>query len=209
MADFSWPTFLASLVGSGATAWMLVRGLGRHLAERWLARYKGELDKELELYRDTLQRKRGRIEAELGQRTFVSRTQFETEFDALKECFRLLGKLRLSVNSLRPFIESGIPQSEQEQQKVAAIRVELATEQFNCFVEAAETLYPFIPADVYEQFRECIAASRMEIEEFKRDGFSPSGYTNQERNEKWFSGAYFKAADLTRKRFTELSIASE
>ncbi len=50
MYDFSLPTILTSLVGSGVTAWLVVRGLSGHLADRWLARYKSDLDKEFESY---------------------------------------------------------------------------------------------------------------------------------------------------------------
>lgn len=47
--------FLSSLSGSSVVAWLTVRGLGRHLADRWLADHKGELDKELEAYKDQLE----------------------------------------------------------------------------------------------------------------------------------------------------------
>ena len=70
-------------MGSGATAWLTVRGLGSHLASRWLARYKNELDKEFEKYRDALEQRRKRVEADLGQRSYVSKAQFDTEFGGL------------------------------------------------------------------------------------------------------------------------------
>ena len=100
MPDFSWTTFLSSLVGSGVTAWLVVRGLGGHLADRWLAKYKGELDKEFEKYRDTLEQRRKRVEADLGKRTYVNKAQFDAEFNAIKDIFAALGKLRLSFNNL-------------------------------------------------------------------------------------------------------------
>ena len=48
-ADFSVSTVLTSLLGSGVTAWLVVRGLSGHLADRWLARYKSDLDKEFDV----------------------------------------------------------------------------------------------------------------------------------------------------------------
>jgi len=83
MSGFSLPTFIASLVGSGVTAGLVVRALSGHLADRWLARYKSDLDKEFESYRDVLDQKRKRAEAELGHRTYVTKTQFDTEFNAV------------------------------------------------------------------------------------------------------------------------------
>ena len=122
MYDFSLPTFLTSLAGSGVTAWLVVRGLSGHLADRWLARHKSDLDKEFESYRDTLERKRKRIEAELGHRTYVTKTQFDTEFNAVKDIFAALGKLRLSFNGLRPFVD-WTPQDEQEKLKLISVRL--------------------------------------------------------------------------------------
>ena len=81
--DTFWPTFIASLAGSGAVAWAVVRGLGSHFANRWLADHKAELDKHFEEYRDTLEQKRKRLEAELGHRVYVTQTQFDTEFNAM------------------------------------------------------------------------------------------------------------------------------
>ncbi len=90
----------------------MVKGLSSHLAGRWLTRYKSELDREFEKYRDMLEQNRKRIEADLGQRTYVSKAQFDTEFDAIKEIFAALGKLRLSFNGLRPFLD-WIPDDEE------------------------------------------------------------------------------------------------
>jgi hypothetical protein len=41
---------VTSLVGSGATEWLVVKGLSRYLGDRWLAKYKSGLDKEFEEY---------------------------------------------------------------------------------------------------------------------------------------------------------------
>ena len=99
---FDWKTLLASLISSGLLSLGVVKGLSGYLGDRWMARYKSELDKELEAYRDALERRSKRIEIELGHRTYVSKTQFDTEFNAIRDCFSELGKLRLTFNGLRP-----------------------------------------------------------------------------------------------------------
>ena len=108
-AMFDWTTFLTTLAGSGLLSVGVVKGLSGHLADRWIARYKSELDKQLESYRDTLEQRRKRIEVDLGHRTYVSKTQFETEFNAIKNCFAALGKVRLTFNGLRPFVDRTPP----------------------------------------------------------------------------------------------------
>jgi hypothetical protein len=87
VSDFSWITFLTSLVGGDASGWLVVKGLSSHLSDRLIAWLKGDLDKEFEAYRDTLEQKRKRVEADLSHRIYVSQAQFETEFNAAKDIF--------------------------------------------------------------------------------------------------------------------------
>ena len=81
-------------------AWLVVKGLSGTLADRWLTRYKSELDKEFESYRDTLEQKRKRVEADLGHRSYISKTQFDTQFNAVKDIFAALGRLRLITGAV-------------------------------------------------------------------------------------------------------------
>lgn len=207
MYDFSLPTFLASLVGSGVTAGLVARGLSGHLADRWLARYKGDLDKEFESYRDTLEQKRKRIEADLGHRTYVTKTQFDTEFNAVKDIFAALGKLRLSFNGLRPFVD-WTPQDEQEKLNVISARLNNFRERFNVLVDTAESVYPFVPEDIYAQLETCMKASFIEIRHIEEAGveaLSPRGYDDGAKQHEKFSTAYFTAARLVREHFKQLS----
>lgn len=207
MHDFSLSTFLTSLVGSGLTAWLVVRGLSGYLADRWLARYKSDLNKELEAYRDTLEHKRKRIEADLGQRTYVTRTQFDTEFNALKDIFAALGKLRLSFNGLRPFVD-WTPQDQGERLKVISVRLNHFRERFNTLVDTAQSVYPFIPENIYAQLEVCMHTAMIEmrhIEEAGVEALSPKGYADGAKQHEKFTAAYFAAAKLVRERFQELS----
>jgi hypothetical protein len=207
MLDFSLPTFLASLVGSGVTAWLVVKGLGSHLADRWLARYKNDLDREYEGYRDSLEQKRKRIEAELGHRTYVTKTQFDTEFNAVKDIFAALGKLRLSFNGLRPFVD-WTPQDETEKLKLISLRLNHFRERFNVLVDTAESVYPFVPESIYAQLETCMKAGFVEIRHIEQNGIdalSPKGYEDGAKQHEQFTRAYFTAAKLVREHFHQLS----
>jgi hypothetical protein len=211
MSDFSWSTFLTSLVGSGATSLLVLRGLSGHLGDRWLARYKNDLDKQFESYRDTLEQRRKRIEAELGHRTYVTKTQFETEFNALKDIFAALGKLRLSFNGLRPFVD-WTPVEEQEKLKLISARLSHFKERFNVAVDTSESLFPFVPEDIYEQLETCIKAAFIEIrhvEEAGAEALSPKGYEDGAKQHEKFTTAYFSAAKLARERFKHLSVVPQ
>jgi hypothetical protein len=205
--DFSWTTFLGSLVGGGATAWLVVKGLSGHLADRWLARYKGELDKEFEKYRDALEQKRRRIEAELGQRTYVSKAQFDTEFAAIKDIFAALGKVRLSFNGLRPFVD-WIPPDEEAKIKLVSARLSHFRPLLDAFVTTVESAYPFVPDNIYEQLEICMRTGMMEMRQIDAAGanaLSPSGYEEGAKHHERFTKAYFSAANLVRERLKQLS----
>lgn len=207
MPDFSLSTFLTSLVGSGVTAWLVVKGLSGHLADRWLTRYKSDLDKEFEGYRDMLEQKRKRIEAELGHRSYVTKTQFDTEFNAVKDIFAALGKLRLSFNGLRPFVD-WTPQDEGEKLKLISLRLNHFRERFNVLVDTAESVYPFVPENIYAELEICMKAGFIEmrhIEQAGAEALSPKGYDDGAKQHEKFTTAYFAAAKLVREHFHQLS----
>jgi hypothetical protein len=213
VGDFSWTTFLSSIVGSGATAWLVVKGLGSHLADRWLARYKGELDKEFEKYRDALEQKRKRVEAELGQRTYVSKAQFDTEFSAVKDIFAALGRLRLSFNGLRPLMdwlrdEDGNLPDEEGKLRIVSVRLSHFRPLLDTLVTTIESAYPFVPDDIYEQLAICMRMGFIEIRHIEESGsnaLSPSGYSDGLKQREEFSKAYFAAAKRVRQRLQQLS----
>jgi hypothetical protein len=205
--DFSWTTFLSSIVGSGATAWLVVKGLGSHLADRWLSRYKSELDKEFEKYRDSLEQRRKRIEADLGQRTYVSKAQFDTEFNAIKDIFAALVKLRLSFNGLRPFLD-WIPDDEEARLQLVSARLGHFRPLLNALITTVESAYPFVPDDIYEELEMCMKMGMIEMKHIEESGeksLSPSGYQDGAKQHEKFTAAYFAAGKLVRERLTRLS----
>ena len=206
-----WTTVLTSLAGSGLVSVGVVAGLTRYLGDRWMARYKTSLDQELEAYKDTLERKRKRIETELGHRTYISQVQFETEYQALKDCFAALGKLRLSFNGLRPTLD-WVPEDEQEKAKLMVRRLNDFKDRFNPLVDTAASVYPFVPEDIYEQFDICMKAAMLEVRDIEEDirkALTHSGYVEGHKHREKFDAAYFKAAMLARQRYQQLSIVPD
>jgi hypothetical protein len=209
-ADFSTSTFIASLLGSGTTAWLAVRSLGGHLADRWIARYKSELDREFESYRDTLEQKRKRLEAELSHAVYTTQSRFDTEFNAIKDIFAALGRLRLAFNGMRPFLDRAPVNNEEKTQEVRR-RLDLFSERYNALVDTANSLYPFVPEDIYAELETCMNAAIIEIKDVQQaggDALSPQGYAEGATQNARFSTAYYKAAKLARERFDRLSVIS-
>ncbi|MFY9980181.1 MAG: hypothetical protein WAK22_18285 [Candidatus Sulfotelmatobacter sp.] len=207
MTDFSWTTFLGSIVGGGATAWLVVKGLSGHLGERWLARYKSDLDKEFEKYRGALEQQRKRVEADLGQRTYVSKAQFDIEFSSIKDIFATLGKLRLSFNGLRPFVD-WIPPDDEGKLQLISVRLSHFKPRLDAFITAVESAYPFVPDGIYEQLEICMRMALIELHHIEEGGakaLSASGYSDGLKQHEQFTKAYFAAARLVRERLKHLS----
>lgn len=210
-----WLTVVTSLGGSGGIAWLTVRGLGRYISSRWLANHKNELDKNFEQYRDSLERRRKRIEAELGHRSYIGKTQFDTEFNALKEIFAALGVLKLAMDGIRP-IGDALPTDYNERAAVLNTRLHELIARFNDAVTRAASYYPFMSEEIYNTMERCLKAAKIEIEDIRSSGtcsgtepFTPAWYQRGYENGGRFGKAYFEAAALARARFKELAVVSE
>lgn len=206
-----WRTVLTSLLGSGLVSTAVVLGLARYLGDRWMVQYKARYDQELEAYKDTLERRRKKIDAEQGHRIYIGKAQFDAEFNALRDCFAALGKLRLAFNGLRPTLD-WMPDDEQERMKVLAARLRHFTERYNPVVDTAASVYPFVPEDIYAEFDKCMKAALLEIKHIEADpskAFTSSGYYQGTEQRDNFDSAYFTAAKLARERFRQLSVVAD
>jgi hypothetical protein len=201
-------TFLTSVVGSGTIAWGVVRGLGRHLADRWLANHKADLDRELEAYKDVLEQKRQRVEAELGHSVYVTQTQFDTEFSALKNIFAALAKTRLTFNSIAPDVGIYI-EDEHERLENLSGRLTQFIHNTNALTDTAESLYPFVPEEIYEHIHECIKRAQIEILHIRTSGpktFSMEWNEDRAKQRDKFNEHYYQAVKLSREHFKRMTI---
>jgi hypothetical protein len=135
---FSLSTFLASVAGSGLLAAGVAKWLSGYLSDRWIANHKAELDQEFETYRDSLERKRKRLEAELSHGIYTTQIQFDTEFNALKEIFAALGNVKLSFNGMRPLLEHNLPKEEEGKYEMLKARLSIFVDRYNVLVEKVE-----------------------------------------------------------------------
>jgi hypothetical protein len=209
--NFSLSTFLASVAGSGVLGVGAAKWLSGYLSDRWIANHKAELDKEFEAYRDSLEQKRKRLEAELSHGIYTTQIQFDTEFNAIKDIFANLGKLKLSFGGLRPILD-WLPSDTDDRIREVAARLDPFIDYYNASVTAVESVYPFVPEDIYAQFQECMKAAMLEIRHIKEVGgigaTSPKGYQQGVESLDRFCKAYFLAAKMARERFQRMSVVS-
>jgi hypothetical protein len=208
---FDWMTFISSLGASGIVSFATVHGLAGLLRDRLMLEQKARLDKEFEDYRSSLEQERKVIEAKDGHRIYVTKIHFDTEFSSLKDCFDPLGKVRLAFNGLRPEIDF-LPDGQLAQVDRMKERLQTFRTRYEVFVDVLQTIYPFVPLDIHEQFQTCAQAALLEIRTVQQEGdgsLSPHARLKGAERRERFEVAYQKAATLVRERFAQLSVIPE
>jgi hypothetical protein len=88
------------------------------------------------------------------------------------------------------------------------MRLNHFTDRFNVLVDTVESVYPFIPDEIYAQLEICMRAALVEIRHIQEAGveaLSPRGYADGAKQHEMFAKAYFAAARLVREHFRQLS----
>ena len=126
----------------------------------------------------------------------------------MKEIFAGLGKLKLSFNGLRPELSWG-PDNETEKLRILSARLNEFKERHNELVDTVESLYPFVPENIYQRIYECMKRAQIEIMHLETAGdktFSPEWYLDGGKQRDDFDGHYRAAVKLAREYFKSLSV---
>lgn len=205
-----WITAIESLVIGGLGGWGTVRGLSKHLGDRWLEGLKAKYMRELEEFKDELEKQRKRVQAGIDRSVFVTRAQFETEFQAMKDLFKVLSDVFLNVNNLRPMFSVEPAEEEDiERRKKLGARLLALQKSYNELVTTAEMLRPFYPSRLYTVVEECLKAAHSEIMNVRTAGdetFTFGWFQDGEKNRNRYSAAYNDAARMIRERIETLAV---
>jgi hypothetical protein len=200
----------ASVILIGTSRWFGNLVLGRVL-ESDRARYAMQLEELRSRYAHELESYKTRLEHSI----VVSRAQFQTEFDAMKQVFQKLSQVRLRMGSLRPLFdiaEGGTTQEERKQKRFERLQEELTSFviAYNELLAVVEDLSPFYPTEIYQQLNECLSAANAEQIDIRlegRDALSHDGFERGRINSDRFTAAYNKVSELIRDRISRLAIA--
>ncbi len=214
-----------SLFGGAASAMAVLFGLSKWLGKVWAGRmlqtekamFAKELEElkakyahELEEHKDALARSKSVLQAEIDRSVFVSRTHFETEFEAYKQAFKALADVRLCMGSVRPMIEiTPANESEEDRKKRLAERLNELADAHNVAVAVVENQSPFYTNEVYPALQECLAAARLEVANVRTAGlqtFTPYWYLKGQERMGEFMTAYFKVCEMVRNRISTLQV---
>lgn len=150
-----WKTVLAiiaSVGGGGVIILGLSSYIGKLWADRLLQKKSQDFERELEAYKKDLsiEVERYRIKAE--ELTYVSKVQFETEYEIYKVIFAALFDFAAASSNLFPYGLDQIPADINDRKAEYITRYEFYVDSFNTYSRAVETHAPFMPKEIYEKF---------------------------------------------------------
>ena len=146
-------TIIASVGGGGAIIWFFSSLIGKLWADRLLQKKSHQFEKELESYKTDLSLVTEKYKTEAEKLTYISKIQFETEYNIYQEIFEALFDFTDSSSRLFPRFDS-IPIDPEEQQKEYERRYKFYCESFNKYSKIVEINAPFIPEEIYDRFIE-------------------------------------------------------
>jgi hypothetical protein len=205
-----WSTAIESFFVGAFGAAATVFGLSKFLGDWWLKRQEARYSRELEAFRDTLQKEQKRVQAQIDRSVFVTRAHFETEFAAMKDVFKRLAEVRLLFNALRPSFSVEL-EDEDKTEKLERLFERLRDLQsaHDDFLSTFETLSPFYPRDLYAGLQECARQSSWEIHDVLAANeaiFTQDWYRDGRTNRASFETSYQAVATIIRERIEKLAI---
>lgn len=214
MQNLDWASFLNGMLGGAAGALLIVAGLSRWLGDVWLGRIlqreKAKYSSELEQLKSRYAKELEAFRATLDRSVFVSRVQFETEFNSMKQVYQALAEVRLTMASVRPTFSVGLmDEPDTEKRRRLGERLGELTKAYNKLVAEVENLAPFYPRELYAQLEECLRAAQREVVDVQTGGddtFSPSWYQDGSRNRDRFMAAHSAVTELIRERISRFSV---
>lgn len=150
-----WKTVLAiiaSVGGSGAIILGLSSYVGKLWAERLLQKKSQDFERELETYKKDLSIEVERYKSKAEALNYVSKVQFEAEYETYKLIFAALFNFAAASSNLFPYGLDQIPADMNERKAEYIKRYEFYVDSFNTYSRAVETNAPFIPKEIYEKF---------------------------------------------------------
>lgn len=203
---------VSTIISIFGSVTVVVLGLSGFLGKVWTNRLL-EIDRlhyggKLEQLRDELNRKIRRMQADLDKTIFVHRVQFETEFNALKEGWAKISRLRAAINAIRPTSDV-VPIDDTEETKLQRLqrRLEELGTAYNAAGEAVYDQSPFYDAEIYAAIEELLKVARIEMTEVQIEKpFEPDWWKRGREHREQFNGQAEKVAALIRKRLASMTL---
>ena len=153
-----WTMIALVILSSGGIGGILiavVKFSGNFLAERLSQKYDLKLQKEMEKYKDLLDKS-----------NYVSKVKFDLEIEIYKELCASLFTMLENVLVLHPDWIDNSPQDEKERENFFTDRYNAACLEYNKYCERLSRNTAFIPGDIYDRFHEIQTLCKNQIISF-------------------------------------------
>lgn len=193
-----WITTIENFVTGALGGTVSVFGLSRYLGNLWLEKQKARYSKELEGFKDGLQKEQKRMQAEIDRSVFVTRAHFDTEFRAMQEVSKQLAAVKLAFRQLNPPDANDQLNDIELKRDIAQLQTTNAA-----FLAKLEEWGVFLEPKLYDEFERChIGAS----EELKRLKANSPFEKDKILNATYFWTAYSQACQIVRDRIKSLAV---
>jgi hypothetical protein len=175
-----------------------------------LEQLKARYAEELEGYKDSLERSKELLKAQIDRSVFVTRAHFETELDAYKKIFEDLAAVRLLMPVMHPtlrVVSEGETRAERVKELVTNLG-QLAVAHDKA-VRTLENLGPFCTQEIFGKLNACLHVVRAEILHLQTGGedtFSVDWNRRGEQRVDDFLKAYNETSNAVRLRIATLAI---
>jgi len=193
-----WLRLLVSAIAGAVGGTATVFGLSKFLGDLWLEKQKSRYSKELEEFRNNVHKEQARLQAEIDRSIFVTRSQFETEFQAMKEVSQCLAEIKIVYMLLNP-IDLSVRTTEPGRAQYVA-RLAAANDEF---LAKLQEWAVFLEPELYDEFERCHIGAD---EELKRVRANRASDDDKARNAEYFWRAYRNACQRVRDRIKHLAI---
>lgn len=178
-------------IGGGAVLFML-------LSKAALGRLEAKWNKDLEVFKDSLNAQQKRLQTQLDSSLFVTRAHFEVELNAMREVHQRLAEVKIAFQALHPTSLRDQKNEEEKAEQVETLRA--STEAY--FAKLAEW-GAFLEISLYDSFERCYYGAD---EEWKRLSNPASFDRDGASNYKQFFDNHREACQGIRDRLKKLAI---
>lgn len=166
----------------------IVRYLSNLIADRLSKKYEIKLSKEFEKYKSSLQNK-----------TYISRTKFDTEFAIYRELSSGFSDAVIAINIMIPTGYTTVPADREARLELDKQHYETAVEAIVKAQDSLKSNIPFIPENIYDGYNELLKLFGLQLAAYEdrfvvtdlrpqleKETFSRDDYKHtRELNEKW------------------------
>lgn len=154
--------------GAGAIIWLALTFSVKKIADRLEAKYQHRLDKELENYKNELQKEIDKLNFKLENKNHISKVLFDIKIDVYKKLSEAFFDLVVCANTLIPpgptmVLADKDKQEEKEKEDFTNLNKAAMRAQ-----DLLNSNIPFITEEQYEKYDELLKMARLHISDFER-----------------------------------------